>query len=304
MSFFVDTRTASSSTLLLSIGFVFFWNSGFIGAENGLPYAGPFTQLFWRYLALALLVTAYLLLRGRLFRPALASAAPAAVVGVLAHAVWLSCTLLAIDAGVPAGIVALVVALQPLATGALSGWVVGERVSALRWAGLLIGFAGVAVTVLARMRGAEVVPGYGYALPFGAALAMTAASLLQRRIKVRRPENILPMDQLLFVQSVVSCLVLFAPALLFEDMATQWSGEFVVTLAWLVGAVSLLAYVLMFMLLARVDAARVASLFYFGPPVTMLMAWVMFGDEVLFMDGVGLVIVAVGVGLAGWRKRA
>jgi drug/metabolite transporter (DMT)-like permease len=291
------------STLALAIAFVFFWNSGFVGAENELPYAGPFTQLFWRYLALCLLMAGYLLVRGRLRWPGWRKVSVASVVGIFAHAAWLSFTLLSLATGVPAGIVALVVALQPLATGALSGLVVGEPVGRMRWLGLLTGFAGVAVTVAARMETTEGVPFYGYFLPFGAALSMTMASLIQRRTEVCWPERILPMGQQLFWQSLASCIVLLGPAILFEKMATEWTQEFVVTMAWLVIAVSLLAYALMWKLLARVDAARVASLFYFGPPVTMLMAWVMFGDEIRFMDLVGLSIIAVGVGLAHWRNR-
>ena len=64
---------------------------------------------------------------------------------------------------------------------------------------------------------------------------------------------------------------------------------------WLIVAVSLAAYTLMWLLLARIDATRVASLFYLGPPVTMVMAWAAFGDRLQLMDVVGLIVVAVGV---------
>jgi drug/metabolite transporter (DMT)-like permease len=54
----------------------------------------------------------------------------------------------------------------------------------------------------------------------------------------------------------------------------------------------------MFKLIKIIDATRVASLFYLGPPVTMLMAWAVFGDTLQLMDVAGLVIVCVGVILA------
>ncbi|MCH8474616.1 MAG: EamA family transporter [Opitutales bacterium] len=58
----------------------------------------------------------------------------------------------------------------------------------------------------------------------------------------------------------------------------------------------------MWLLVRRLDATRVASLFYLGPPVTMLMAWVAFGDRVILTDWLGLIIVAVGIGLTQKTK--
>jgi threonine/homoserine efflux transporter RhtA len=54
-----------------------------------------------------------------------------------------------------------------------------------------------------------------------------------------------------------------------------------------------MAYALMWLLITRMDATRVASLFYFGPPVTMLMGWAAFGDRLLITDWVGLGVTAV-----------
>lgn len=64
---------------------------------------------------------------------------------------------------------------------------------------------------------------------------------------------------------------------------------------WLIVGVSLGAYALMWLLIERMDATRVACLFYFGPPVTMLMAWIAFGDTLTFMDIMGLIVVFAGV---------
>src|SRR6056297_3472261 len=143
----VLANSSKKYTLALATGFVLLWNSGFIGAEYGLPYTGPFTLVFWRYLALTLLLAGYLLIRKRRLWLGWNAAAPNMLIGVLAHGVWLACVLFALDNGVPAGIVALVVALQPLATGAFSGLVTGERTNQIQWVGLVLGFLGVAVTV-------------------------------------------------------------------------------------------------------------------------------------------------------------
>ena len=297
---------AGAATAGLSVAFVLLWNSGFIGAEYAMANARTFTQLFWRYLALSGLLAAFLLVSGGVLWPGRGAALHDAIVGVLAHGGWLSCALLAIERGVPSGIVALVVALQPLTTGALSGLVTGERTAPRRWLGLGIGFAGVAIAVVARMDGAGT-SGPAYLIPFGAVIAITIASLLQRRRELTGPEA--PMATTLLIQSVATTMAVAIPAILIEGLEARWSPGLVGALAWLVVVVSLGAYGLMWKLLARTDATAVASLFYFGPPVTMLMAWAAFGDTIMRTDVIGLAVVALGVAIiqlpgAAARRRA
>lgn len=290
-------------TILIALGFVFFWNSGFIGAEFALPATDPFTLLFWRYWALVVALGLYLASTKKLEWIGWREALRLGAVGILAHGVWLGCVLFSLDLAVPAGIVALVVALQPMATGAFSGLVTGESTPVLRWVGLLIGFFGVAVAVLARVDFGDRESVFAYLIPFGSVVAITAASLHQRRWNLKAGGAAQPVALTLFHQSLGTALAVSLPAIFAEGLATEWSVPFVATMLWLSFAVSLLAYGLMWMLLARIDATRVASLFYLGPPVTMLMAWVAFGDRLIGTDLLGLVVVLVGVGLSQGSLR-
>ena len=86
-------------------------------------------------------------------------------------------------------------------------------------------------------------------------------------------------------------------------METEWDGRLILALSWLILAVSLGAYALMWQLIARIDATRVASLFYLGPPVTMIMAWLAFGDTLRSTDIAGLIVVLLGVGLTYLKRR-
>jgi drug/metabolite transporter (DMT)-like permease len=291
----VPLRQIVTRLLGLELLFVVLWNSGFIGAEYGLPFAGPWSLLFWRYVILSVLLGLWLGLRGRLDWPGSRAVGHSTLVGVLAHGVWLSCVLISLDMGVPAGIVALVTALQPLLTGTLSGAVVGERTDAWQWAGLVLGFCGVVIAVGARLSLDVTIPVSGFLLPFGSVVAITAASLLQRRREQRGTGARLADDTALFYQSAATALALLLPAWWLEGFAAEWTVPFIATMAWLVLVVSLGAYWTMWRLLVRHDATRVASLFYLSPPVTMLMAWAAFGDRLILSDVVGLVVAGVGL---------
>jgi drug/metabolite transporter (DMT)-like permease len=291
------------STILLAIAFVLLWNSGFIGAEYGLPYTGPFTLLFWRYLVLTLVLFIYLLMRKRFRWVGWSAAAINMGVGILAHGVWLSCVLLALNQNVPAGIVALVVALQPLATGAFSGIVTGEHTPLHMWLGLIIGFGGVALTILNRIDFSDTGSIFGYLIPLGSVIAITAASLIQRKIELNQELRKYPIDLTLFYQSLGTVTFLTIPAIFIENLETRWPEEFIYTMLWLIFSVSLGAYAFMWMLIKQMDAVKVASLFYLGPPVTMLMAWITFGDTLQLMDIIGLAVVLTGVLLTQIKVR-
>ncbi|MFU8894958.1 MAG: DMT family transporter [Gammaproteobacteria bacterium] len=289
------SRTTLNNTALLIIGFVLLWNSGFIGAAFGLDYADPLTLLFWRYWVLAALLAIYLGARRQLYWPGLRTAGIDATVGICAHGAWLAAVMFALQAGVPAGIVALVIALQPVTVGALAGLVTGEATSPARWLGLAVGFAGVLVAVLARIEPGNLSSLLAYLLPFGAVIAFTVASLLQRWVEVRSPTDQLPVELALFYQCLATALIVTLPAIVFEGLVTRWTPAFVAIMAWLIFAVSLAAYDLMWRLIGRMDATRVASLFYLGPPVTMLMAWIFLGETLRTTDIAGLLITAIGV---------
>ncbi|HBS05624.1 MAG TPA: EamA/RhaT family transporter, partial [Leptospiraceae bacterium] len=99
----------------------------------------------------------------------------------------------------------------------------------------------------------------------------------------------------LFYQSIATVFAVALPAIFLERLEVQWNLAFILSMSWLIMAVSLGAYSLMWVLIHRIDATRVAALFYLGPPVTMVMAWIAFGDEVEAVDLIGLSLVMLGV---------
>ncbi|MCT4853819.1 DMT family transporter, partial [Pseudomonas aeruginosa] len=133
--------------------FVLLWSTGFLGAKFGLPYAEPFTFLAIRLLLAAALLAAFALLSRAPWPGSARLAGHVAVAGLLVHGLYLGGVFLAIEHGMSAGLTSLLVGLQPLATAALAGIWLGERVSRRQWLGLALGLAGVALVVLGRIHG-------------------------------------------------------------------------------------------------------------------------------------------------------
>ncbi|MGL5867349.1 MAG: DMT family transporter [Dermatophilaceae bacterium] len=297
----VPGRLLGTSALCLL--FVLLWSSGFIGAKAGLDYAGTFTVLFWRYLLVVAVLAALVTVSRQWQRLPGHELRRHAAVGALAHAVWLAAVLGAIDLGLSAGLAAFITALQPILTGALSARMTGEPVARREWAGLLLGLLAVAVVIGDSVSvGASLV---AHLLPFVAVVGITAASLIDRGSNVRT-ETPTPLLLVTFWHCVASLVVLAPLAVGLEGLQATWTGDLVFAVVWLALVVSLAAYGLMFLLLRKLPAPRVASLTYLSPPVTMVMAWLVF-DETLTLAGVvGLAIAAIAVWLtlSAHRKGA
>ena len=284
------------AVLAAEFAFLFLWSSGFIGAKYGLPHAGTFTLLFFRYLALSLILVAWLGICGKLRRIGSAGQIRhAAVMGFLAHCVWLVAALKATELGVSPGVVALVAALQPMVTGAVVGPVLGEKVSRWQWIGLAAGFIGVMLVVWDQVDIGGDAPWWAYAIPFISTLSLTASTVYQRAMEIRSSEGFLPVMNNLAVQCFITVIVLAPFAAGLEGMEADWNADLVFALAWLTLVVSLAAYGLLIFLIKKCPATRVASLLYLTPPVTMVMDYFAFGNYVTVNGMAGLAIAAVGV---------
>ncbi|PTD95548.1 DMT family transporter [Pseudothauera lacus] len=291
--------TLSRQTLLTSVApllFVLLWSTGFIGAKYGLPYAEPLSFLSTRYV----LVIALMLLL------ALAARAPwpqspreylhIGIAGVLLQACYLGGVFVAIDRGLPAGVTALVVGMQPLLTALGAGWLLGERVSGRQWAGLALGFAGVALVVgdKAGMAADAATSLWQPLLPAVVALfAITLGTLYQKRFCPRFDLRTGSVIQ--FLPTLALTAVLASQT---ETMVIDWQGEFVFALLWLVLVLSLGAISLLNLLIRNGSAVNVASLFYLTPPTTALIAWAMFGETLGPPALAGMIIAVCGVWLA------
>jgi drug/metabolite transporter (DMT)-like permease len=197
----------------------------------------------------------------------------------------------AMAGGVPAGTSAMIVGLQPVLTVLIAHAWLGERVVPRQWAGLALGLAGVALVVRHKLGIAGDLTGL---LPLAVALVgISVGTLYQKRFASH-----VDLRAGAAIQYAV-CAIAFVPlALLLEPEPIRWTGQFVFALAWSVLVLSVGAISLLWLLLRHGAAANVAALFYLVPPVTALMAWLLFGETLDAYALGGMVLIALGVALA------
>ncbi len=276
---------------LVPFFFVLIWSTGFIVAKFGLPYAPPLTFLSLRFLCV-LIVLLPLVLLLRTPWPS-GSMRHIAVAGILVQAGYLAGVWCAIKLGMPAGLSALIVGMQPVLT-AFSAPLIGEKVGGRQWVGLVFGLCGVALVVANKIT----LTGLSWqsiALCVMALLSITIGTMYQKRYC---PHFDLRTGTI--IQFAASSVVVLPLAIWLEDFSpalqtVQWTPSFIGALLWASLALSIGSIFLLFTLIRKSAATQVTSLLYLTPPTTALMAWVAFGEVFSLIGAAGMLLAVIGV---------
>jgi drug/metabolite transporter (DMT)-like permease len=294
----LQTRSVAPVWLAFAPGlFVFLWATGFIGARLSATDAEPFSFLAIRFAVVAAILAVAALLAGAPW-PSRRAAVHALVVGGLIHGVYLGGVFWSISRGLPAGVSALIVGLQPLVTALLAAPFLGERITARHWLGLGIGILGVALVVWPKLTfGAHGITPLTMAASVLATLSITVGSIYQKRYMGGldlRSGNAL---QFLGAAAAVGLVAVAS-----ERFEIAWTGEVILAMAWLVLVLSIGATSLLYLMIRHGEVSRIAGLFYLVPAVTAALAWALFGETLSPVQILGMAVSAAAVMLV--TKRA
>lgn len=274
---------ASSLPLL----FILLWSSGYVAGKLALPHSGPLTLLTLRFGLAAVVLLTVAAVTGAPWPSRARGWGHLAVVGLLMQVLHFSCIYFALQWGLSAGVAGLLIGLMPLATALGAHLWLAERLSRAQVLGLLGGLAGVALVIAGKpLQGnwpAYAVGGIGL-------LGLVAGTLYQKRFCAH-----MDLRSGAGIQMAVSALAVAAVAGPVEGFAADWSIELIGATLWLSLVNSIGAFSLMFIMIRRGQAGRVARLFFLIPGMAALVGFVLLGErlEPLAMAGFGLSALAV-----------
>ena len=276
--------------------FVLLWSTGFIGGKLVLFHAEPLTFLALRFGIVAVALLALSLATRAPWPSGWTQVGHIAIAGLLVHGVYLGGVFASLFHGVQAGVSALIVGIQPVLVAAVAGPILGEKVTRLQWLGLVLGLAGIGLVVWNKLELGLGTP-LGMALSGVALLGIPIGTVYQKRLCAHmdlRSGNV--------VQFAAATLAMLVLAPWFETMQIQWTGEFVFGLAWLCLVLSFGAISLLYVLIRRGAASKVASLFYMVPPSTALLGYLLFHETLGPPSLVGMALTVLGVALVNIRR--
>jgi drug/metabolite transporter (DMT)-like permease len=287
-----------SRVLLIRIApllFVSLWSTGFIAARYSMHNADPFVFLCLRFSITALVLVPLILIMGRQLPRDLWSYRHDMITGVLLHCCYLGFLFWPIKNGVPTGIVAIIIGLQPILTTALATLYIGEHLSPKKLTGLLIGFAGIGIVIIGK---------YGVSLGLNGGLQpldllMCIVSLFAIATGVFYQKKFCDQSRLLrstLMQYVAGAIATMLFALLFgEAWAIDWTPGFALALGWQVIGLSIGAVILLMYIINNGEAGRVSSMFYLVPPLVVIEAHFLFDETLGLLSTGGMLICVVGV---------
>jgi len=269
--------------------FVLIWSTGFIVARYGMPYAPPMKFLAYRYLFSVLCLGAWVWL-ARVAWPATKTQwCHMALTGVFMHAGYLGGVWTAVKAGMGAGLIALIVGLQPVLT---AWWLSsqGSQVSRRQWLGLILGLSGLVMVVGHKLEASTEVSLYTLGFGLLALMSITLGTLYQKRW-------LQPCDvRSAGVIQLASAGLVTLPLALVESEPMAWDLMWG-AMVWSVLVLTIGGSSLLYMLLQRGAATQVTSLLFLVPPTTAVLAWVLFDEPLHALTLVGIAVTALGVSL-------
>jgi len=276
--------------------FIILWSSAFVTTKPIIDNSDPFAALAFRFFFVALGFFTFAVFTKKKILTNNKNLLQSIVSGVLFHGIYLGGVFYSVSIGMPTGIAALIVTLQPILTNALAGKFLGEDISFKQWIGVILGFVGAAL-VLGFDIGAGL-PIIGVIASFIALIAITTSTLWQKKIS-----NNLPLSVSNMYQAIGGCFFHIIIIIIFTDPYINFTSTFLIAMSHQIFLVSFGAFTILMFLIKKNSASKTVSIFFLIPPTTALMAWLFLNEMLTNLDLIGFVVATLGVYIATRKNK-
>ena len=271
--------------------FILLWSSAFITTKPIIDNSDPFAALAFRFFFVASGFYLFIIYSNQsivikkkyLFNSFLS--------GILFHGLYLGGVFYSISIGMPTGLAALIVTLQPVFTNALSGPILNEKVTSKQWLGVLLGFAGAAI-VLGLDIGSDI-PLLGFIATLVSLIAITISTIWQKKLS-----HNLPLSVSNFYQAVGGFVFHTIIVIFFSQPYINFTKTFLIAMSHQIFLVSFGAFTILMFLIKKNSASKTVSVFFLIPSTSAFMAWFFLNEKLTSLDFIGFLIATTGVYLA------
>ncbi len=271
--------------------FILLWSSAFITTKPIVDNSDPFSALAFRFFFVALGFYLFSIYSKQSIFVNQKNLIESLLSGVLFHGFYLGGVFYSISIGMPTGIAALIVTLQPILTNTLSGPILGEKVTVKQWIGVFLGFLG-AVMVLGIDVGSNI-PMLGLVATIIALVSITASTIWQKKLS-----NNLPLSVSNFYQAIGGCLFHIVVIIFFSQPYIDFTETFIIAMGHQIFLVSFGAFTILMFLIKNNSASKTVSIFFLIPTTSAFMAWLFLNENLSSLDLLGFLITTIGVYIA------
>lgn len=275
--------------------FVFIWATGFVIARGINGLIDPYLFLLLRFICVLLLfATAMLLMRSPW--PTIKECLLLAGIGALMQGLYLGPAFWAVSQGLEAGVMSLIGAMQPPVTAVLAWYFLKEKLGKKTILGLLLGMAGVALTVYPKLgisSGQIGYSGWVMAAAIFSIGSITAGTLLQKSSILS-----VPLLSAITLQTLGATIVMLLMAITLGELSFTRSFTTLAYLGYAVFILSLGGFTLLTWLVRTGSATRTSSLMLVVPPIAAGLSWWLYGENLSALQLSGFALALSGVLLA------
>ena len=282
--------------------FVWIWSTGFIAAKYGLPYAEPFTLLLYRFVLTLLLLFLIINYKKSPWPKSKLEAFHLMVAGALIHGIYLGGVFQALKWGMPAGVGAMIIGLQPLGMALLAGIMLKEQVSKSQWIGLVLGLVGLYLVLFDSLDLTKELAFDGFPVWAVFAVIISLFAISIGTIYQKRFCSNMDLISGTWVQYFSAMLFYLLVVVFFETGEISWTRPFILALVWQVLALSIGAIFLLMTMIKQGAAASVGSYFYLVAPLVAIQAWFLFDETIGLSAFAGVILISFGVAITSSKK--
>ena len=271
--------------------FIILWSSAFITTKPIIDNSDPFSALAFRFFIVTLGFYIFSLYLKQSIIINKKNLIESVFSGVLFHGLYLGGVFYSISIGMPTGIAALIVTLQPVLTNILSGPILNEKITIKQWVGVFLGFVGASL-VLGLDVGTNI-PILGLTATIIALLSITASTIWQKKLSKN-----LPLSVSNFYQALGGCLFHILVIIFLTKPYINFNKTFLIAMSHQIFLVSFGAFTILMFLIKKNSASKTVSIFFLIPTTSALMAWFFLNESLNNLDLLGFLIATIGVYIA------
>ena len=271
--------------------FILLWSSAFITTKPIIDNSDPFAALAFRFIFVAFGFFLFSIYSKQKIIIQKKNLIESFLSGVLFHGFYLGGVFFSISKGMPTGIAALIVTLQPILTNALSGLILNEKVTIKQWVGVLLGFVGAAI-VLGFDVGSDI-PMIGLVATIISLIAITTSTIWQKKLSNNLPLSVSNMYQAIGGFTFHLIVIIF-----FAKPYIDFTQTFLIAMGHQILLVSFGAFTILMYLIKNNSASKTVSIFFLIPATSAFMAWLFLNENLTNLDLLGFLITTIGVYIA------
>jgi drug/metabolite transporter (DMT)-like permease len=276
--------------VLAALFYIILWASAYVPSKIGVLESSPLWFLVIRFGVSGILALAVARALGALRFPRTGGEWLAVVaLGITSNAVYLGLTYEALR-HLASGVGSIVASTNPLVLSLVAPYLLHEKLTPLKIAGLLLGFGGVVAIMIARTGSGSAEPS-DVLLAFIGVLGSVAGTII-----FKRSCTSLALPTVTGLQLLAASAVLLPLAIIFEGAPhAHWGPHLIASFVYVVFVMSIGASILWFWLLEHGEASRVSAFYFLTPVFGLAIAYVILGEPVGVRDLGGLAAIALGI---------